>query len=155
LGNNGSKAVGEFLQKCSSPVVIDAGALEYVESTSIENAILTPHKREFKRLEKYLDVVLERDNVVVKKGAKDTIYHRDGKTGVEVGHSGMTVGGTGDVLTGIIASLIAQGLDRKEAARLGTWLNGKAGEKAAEKHGNGVLATDIAETVSEVLASRI
>ena len=153
LGNPEPEAVKEFLKECNSHAVVDAEALNYVKSKSIENAVLTPHKAEFEQIENDLDLIIERGNLVVKKGAKDTIYDRDGKTVLEAGNPGMTVGGTGDVLTGIIASLIAQDLDRKEAAQLGTWLNGKAGEKATEKHGNGVLATDIAETVSEVLAS--
>jgi len=154
LGNPEPQAVCKFIQKCESPVVVDADALEHVTQTSMENAVLTPHKAEFEAIEENIENILERENVVVKKGEKDTIYSQNEETKVETGHPTMTVGGTGDVLTGVIASLISQGISLEEAAKLGTWLNGKAGEKAAEEYGNGALATDITEKISEILASK-
>lgn len=153
LGNPEPKAIHEFIQKCESPVVVDADALEHVPQTSMENTVLTPHKAEFDAIEESLGTILERENVVVKKGAKDIIYSRNGETEVETGHPTMTVGGTGDVLTGVIASLISQGIGLEEAARLGTWLNGKAGEKAAEELVNGALATDMIEVIPEIISN--
>lgn len=153
LGNPEPKAVRKFIQKCESPVVVDADALEHVPQ-SVEKTVLTPHKAEFDAIEGSLDNMLERENVVVKKGSKDTIYSQNEETKVETGHPTMTVGGTGDVLTGVIASLISQGIDLEEAAKLGTWLNGKAGEKTAEEFGNGALATDVVEKIPEVLDSK-
>lgn len=155
LGDSDPKAIREFVQKCKSPVVVDADALEHVYCGSIENAVLTPHEVEFELIENSLESLLEKDNVVVRKGTKDAVYSKNGEAEIETGHPTMTVGGTGDVLTGIIASLISQGLNQEEAARLGTWVNGKAGEKAAEEHGGGALATDIVEKISEVLSSEI
>jgi hydroxyethylthiazole kinase-like uncharacterized protein yjeF len=153
LGNPDSEAVREFIKKCESPVVVDADALEHISRTSIENAVLTPHRAEFEALSESLGVILENDNIVVKKGSKDTIYSKNGETEVETGNPTMTVGGTGDVLTGVIASLISQSLDLEEAASLGIWLNGKAGEKAAEELGNGALATDIVERIPEIISN--
>lgn len=155
LGDPEPKAVREFLQECESPVVVDADALEHAPRSPIQNAVLTPHSGEFeKHVEGSLEALLERDNVVVRKGSTDTVYTGSGKTDIDAGHPTMTVGGTGDVLAGFIASLLAQGLDREEAAKLGAWINGKAGEKAAEKYGNGALATDMVEEVPVVLGGQ-
>lgn len=89
--------------------------------------------------------------VVVVKGATDRIYTSNEVYENETGHPTMTVGGTGDVLTGVIASLISRGLNLEDSAKLGTWINGKAGERAAEKYGNGALATDMVEKIPEVM----
>lgn len=152
LGSPAPKAVREFIQKCESPVVIDADALKYVNEMAVENAVLTPHKAEFEGIDD-LEAILEKNNVVVKKGHRDIVYSENEETVIETGHPAMAVGGTGDVLTGIIASLISQGLDREKATRLGAWLNGKAGEKAAEEYGNGLLATDVVDRIPEFLRS--
>ena len=63
----------------------------------------------------------------------------------------MTVGGTGDVLAGITGSLLAQGLSKYDAAKLASWTSKKAGEKAGEKYGNGLVATDVIQEIPEIL----
>ena len=155
LGNPESKAIHEFIERCESPLVIDADALENLNQLNVEKTVLTPHEAEFKAIEENLERLLNRDNVVVRKGATDTVYSKNRETNIETGHPSMTVGGTGDVLTGIIASLISQGQNLEEAARLGSWLNGKSGEKAAEEYGNSVLATDIAERIPKIITSEM
>ncbi|MFB6180315.1 MAG: NAD(P)H-hydrate dehydratase, partial [Candidatus Nanohalobium sp.] len=95
--------------------------------------------------------VEETGNVVLVKGAVDRVFSESGVEEVDVGHPGMTVGGTGDVLTGILAGLIAQGEGLEEAAVEAARVNGKAGELAAEEYGNGLLATDLLERVPEVI----
>lgn len=154
LGNPEPEAVREFIRKCESLVVIDADAIKYVDSNTVEKAVLTPHKTEFEKIKDSMDSILDRENVIVAKGPTDTVYSGNKECEIDVGHPTMTVGGTGDVLTGIIASLISQGLNIEEAARLGTWMNGKAGEKAAEEYGNGALATDIIEEISKLLKNQ-
>jgi len=155
LGDPEPIAVREFLQESNSTVIIDADALEQAPRSPIKNAVLTPHKAEFKQIENYMNTLLEKDNIVIEKGKTDTIYSKSGeKFENETGHPAMTVGGTGDILTGVIASLIAQGLNKEEAARLGVWLNGKAGEKAAEKYGNSALATDVIEEFPELFSNQ-
>lgn len=68
------------------------------------------------------------------------------------GNDGMATGGSGDVLTGVIASLAAQGLPLEEAARLGVYLHGLGGDRAAEARGPyGMLASDIIEGVEGIL----
>jgi len=84
---------------------------------------------------------------------KDEIFHKGEKYVNDTGCLAMTVGGTGDVLTGIVASLWSQGLERKESAYLSAYLNGKAGEKAEEKFGNGLKASDLPEEVAKILES--
>ncbi len=151
LGNPEAKAVREFLQETDAPVVVDADALEYVGRSPVENAVLTPHSGEFGMLEDMLETILEKNNVVVKKGETDVVYSADSQTEIEAGDPAMTVGGTGDVLTGVISSLISQGLGLEEAAELGIWVNGRSGEKAAENYGKGALATDMVDLIPEVL----
>lgn len=155
LGEPGAKAVREFLKDAESTLVVDADALDQVGRSEISDSILTPHGGEFEQhVEDILGALLKEDNVVLEKGSTDTIYTENGQKEIGAGDPAMTVGGTGDVLTGVIASLISQGLDKKEAAEHGAWINGKAGEKAAEEYGNGALATDIVEEISRVLKER-
>lgn len=147
-------AVKEFLKMSDSVLVVDADAIEPAAEAGIE-AIYTPHKGEMAHiLDRYDsedDFVRETDSVLLMKGEKDRIYSDSGNKVIEVGNPAMTAGGTGDVLTGILASLVSQGMEPSEAAELGAWINGKAGEKAAEDFGNGMLATDILERIPEVL----
>ncbi|MFB6242370.1 MAG: NAD(P)H-hydrate dehydratase [Candidatus Nanosalina sp.] len=152
LGDPEAEAVRRFMQEADCSMVVDADALEYAGRTPLDDAVLTPHSGEFEaHVEDILDELLENDNVVLKKGRIDAVYSRESEKDIETGHPAMTVGGTGDVLTGIVASLISQGLRKEEAAELGAWLNGKAGEKAAEDYCNSALATDIIEKIPEVL----
>ena len=68
-----------------------------------------------------------------------------------VGNNGMAVAGSGDVLTGIIAGLLAQGKNAWEAATVGVYLHGLAGDAAAERLGRyGMTACDLADAVAEV-----
>jgi hydroxyethylthiazole kinase-like uncharacterized protein yjeF len=135
---------------------VDADAIEPVATADFSQTVFTPHdaeaeflREEFGSLENFVE---EAGAVVVLKGATDRIYTQEEVFENETGHETMTVGGTGDVLAGIIASLISQGLEPGEAARLGAWINGKAGELAAEELGNGALAMDIVEKVPEVIS---
>ena len=67
------------------------------------------------------------------------------------GNSGMTVGGTGDALAGICVSLLAQGLTPFDAATLGAFINGLAGEEAYHHFGNGFSATDLVSFIGNVI----
>ncbi|MFP4038659.1 MAG: NAD(P)H-hydrate dehydratase, partial [Candidatus Nanohaloarchaea archaeon] len=151
IGDAEAEAVKEFLQRADSPMVVDADALRNLRPSDVEDAVLTPHRGEFQEVEDELDTFLKNGNVVLRKGPTDKIYLEEGVEEVEAGHPGMTVGGTGDVLTGVLAGLIAQGMDKEEAAVKAAKVSGKAGEKAAEKYGNGLLATDLLEEIPKVL----
>lgn len=138
-----------------NPCVIDADAIEPALEADITNAIFTPHQGEAEIIrDKYGSIrkfVEKEDAVVVLKGQEDKIYAGEKVHELKVGNPSMTVGGTGDTLAGIIASLLSQDLEKEDAAKLGTWINGKAGEEASEKLGNGMLATDLIEEIANIL----
>lgn len=148
-------ALKEFAEFSETPAVADADAIEPFINSDFSQTVFTPHegeaeaiREEFGSVEKF---VSETEAVVVLKGEKDEVFTHEEKFENKTGHETMTVGGTGDVLAGVIASLISQGLEPGEASRLGAWINGRAGELAAEELGNGALATDIVEKIPEVL----
>lgn len=140
------------------PMVLDADALNLLSTLSIskQNWILTPHPAEAARLLSTETADIEKDRyqsienickkwggVCVLKGAGSLVS--DGKqTAVcTAGNPGMASGGMGDVLTGVIAALLAQGLSLYEAAKLGTQLHAQAADLAAENGERGLLASDL------------
>lgn len=162
LGTEKETAAGltAFLTQYTRPVVLDADALNILAENGLKkfprNSVLTPHPREFERLfGKAADSFL-RTGLAKRKAAELQIFIvlKDHHTQIITpeglvyynitGNSGMAKGGSGDVLTGIITSLIAQSYAPEEAAVLGVWLHGTAGDLAAEKHGKeAMLATDV------------
>ena len=129
--------------------------------------ILTPHMKEMERLSgvpvsqlkqapwKYAqEFADEKEAVCVLKDAR-TVVAVSGETQCYInlsGNDGMATGGSGDALTGIIASFLVQGLSLAEAARTGVYIHGLAGDAAAEKKGHrGMLAGDIILGLEEVL----
>lgn len=156
LGNPESEAVGEIIERTNKTAIIDADAIKPALKADLSNAVLTPHREEAELIkEEYGSIegfVEEKEGIVVLiKGETDKIYSNKGVEKVDAGHPGMTVGGTGDVLTGIIASLISQGIDKQKAAVRAAKINGAVGEEAAEEYGNSLLATDIIEEIPSVL----
>lgn len=143
------------------PLVIDADGLNLlsIEPTFRDHWILTPHSGEAARLLKMTPVEVEADRftavedlalryggVAVLKGAGSLIASReDGQVALcTTGNPGMASGGMGDVLTGVIAALVAQGLPLFAAAKAGVYLHGLAGDQAAQAGGErGLLATDL------------
>lgn len=135
----------------TSPVVLDADALTMIAEEAIDipaKAILTPHRGEMARLLKttqpetitanYLKVcqnwVEENDVTLVLKGAPTFIFHPNEAIHVSgTGDPGMATAGSGDVLTGLIAALLAQKCPPFDAARLGVYLHGLAGEHASQE----------------------
>lgn len=156
------------------PLVVDADALKLLveignwESLIPASSILTPHPGEMsaltgesvdqiqqKRVETAQEWSLKWGHVVVLKGAFTVIASPDGRTMViPVATAALASAGTGDVLAGIIAGLRGQGLEAYEAAALGAYLHGRAGELAAEIYQTtaSVIAGDIADTLSEAIA---
>jgi NAD(P)H-hydrate epimerase len=138
------------------PLVLDADALNaiaYEEKWHCipKNSILTPHPKEFDRLfglcknsqERMLKAVekaKELSCIVVLKGHHTLIATSEGEVWFNTtGNAGMATGGSGDVLTGIITGLLAQGYVSKDAAILGVWLHGKSGDIASKRHGQEAL----------------
>lgn len=123
-----------------------------------ENIIITPHEVEFSRFSSYdLKVIKENRLEVVNKffeknlkytlvlKGKNTIVKSDKKLYVNTtGNSGMATAGSGDCLTGIILSLVGQGLDAFNSAKLGVFMHGLAGDFAKESLGeDSLVASDI------------
>ena len=150
------------------PVVLDADGLNavathpYLTRYFTENIIVTPHMGEMSRLcgctveELKADPVRaakeyssRNSAVCVLKDAATVTADKDGDVWVNTsGCSAMAKGGSGDVLTGVIAGLLARGMEGAEVAALGVYLHGLAGEMAAARHGQqGVLAEEIADCV--------
>ncbi|MDD5987491.1 MAG: NAD(P)H-hydrate dehydratase [Eubacteriales bacterium] len=131
------------------------------------HVIMTPHPGEASRLLGGVRItdrieaakaLAERYEAVVVLKGHETILCRQGEILVnrETGNPGMATGGSGDVLTGTIASLAAQGLPPWEAAQAGVYLHGLAGDLAAgEKGENGLLAGDICETLPLAIKTMI
>lgn len=151
LGKPDAEAVEEIIGRAETPLVIDADAIKPALDADVSNTVFTPHRGEKQIIEKRYgsvrNFVKETSNIVLVKGATDRIYSGDGVTEVEAGHPGMTVGGTGDVLAGIVAGLVAQGANLEEASVKAAEINGKVGEKAAEQYGNGLVATDLIDNI--------
>ncbi|MCS7143173.1 MAG: NAD(P)H-hydrate dehydratase [Aigarchaeota archaeon] len=147
-------------------LVLDASALipQVLEIISSHNVVLTPHAGEFKRLfgVEPSDDMEERCGLVrdeakkhgvtlLVKGAVDVISDGDSTYINRRGSPSMTVGGTGDVLTGIVATLLAKGLNSVEAAAAAVYVNCVAGEEVTERMGLHILPTDVIEELPNVM----
>jgi hydroxyethylthiazole kinase-like uncharacterized protein yjeF len=158
------KAFGDFLEKNKKPLVIDADGLNILAANREflhllpKACILTPHLKEFERLvgpskndfdrlERLKKFSGETDCIVVLKGAYSAICSPEGKLYFNsTGNPGMATGGTGDVLTGILTGVLAQGYPSLEAAMYGVFLHGLAGDKAAhEKSQEALIASDVVD----------
>ena len=142
-------ALKELLKKATQPLVLDADALNILSQQPDwydlipPNSILTPHPKEFERLfgktEHHFDRIQlqineaqKRGIIIVLKGAHTSIATPDGNCFFNsTGNPGMGTGGSGDVLTGIITGLLAQNYPAVEAAILGVYVHGLAGDLAA------------------------
>jgi ADP-dependent NAD(P)H-hydrate dehydratase len=162
-GDELSALVAEFVATCPKPMVIDADGLNpFIGQTDRLNGrtsprIITPHPGEFarllqidvktvqaQRLELAAEFARNHTCIVVLKGRGSIVT--DGRRVYQntTGNPGMATGGTGDVLTGIIAALLGQGLAPFEAAQLGVYLHGLAGDLARDQIGAAsLIATDL------------
>lgn len=152
---------------CSISKVLDADALNLLAKagTRRDDWILTPHPAEAARLLACDVATIEQDRlvavqqlqakyggVVVLKGAGSLIASVYGVSVCTKGNPGMASGGMGDVLTGIIAALLAQGLSLYDAARCGVWIHAYAADLAAEQRGErGLLASDLIAYLQRVV----
>ena len=150
------------------PMLIDADALKALgvvrKRMFDESVVITPHASEFEAvsgkspsrdLKTRMNEVREFSSlsgaVTVLKGHTDMISDGTRLKLNNTGNPGMTVGGTGDVLSGIIAGLMAQGLEPYKAAVAGTFVNGAAGDLAAEHYGFHLTPTDLIEHIPRIL----
>jgi NAD(P)H-hydrate epimerase len=152
-----------ILEKNNAPLVLDADALNIIAerqwlSILPAESILTPHPKEFgqlagktadseERIQLQRKIAVEYKLYIILKGAHTSVAAPDGTIYFNsTGNPGMATAGSGDVLTGIIASLIAQKYSPLQACLLGVYLHGLAGDlAAAEKSEEGMIASDLIE----------
>ena len=161
-----------MLRGYRKPMVLDADALNiisglnYLKEHIPLGSVLTPHPGEFKRLvgdwsddmvkiQRQLDFSTQHQVVIVLKGANTSITTAEGKVYYNSsGNPGMAKGGSGDVLTGVITALLAQGYSSEHAAIIGVFIHGRAGDIAAEVLGQtGMTARDIIQFLPEAFAA--
>ena len=160
------QAVHRLLTECNKPMVIDADALNILASNSewlslmSAETILTPHPKEFERLagaaesgfsrlEMQISFSKKYNCIVVLKGAHTSVTTPMGKVMFNSsGNPGMATAGSGDVLTGIILSLLAQGYSPENAALVGVYLHGLAGDLAeGASCYEAIIASDIIKSI--------
>lgn len=162
----------ELLMNTEVPLVLDADALNILSNnielleTSFAPVIMTPHMMEMSRLiqKNVSEITKDRFNIakqfarkmgvtLVLKDAKSIVTNGGEQTYMSLeGNNGMSTGGSGDVLAGIIAGMLAGGLSLTEAAMMGTYMHCLAGDNAAEKKGKyAMLASDIIAGLGEVM----
>jgi len=173
LGKNEKtqNAFKTFLEKQTAPLIIDADALNIISEHAEmmhqipHNSILTPHPKEFSRLfgdteNSMAQVELARHNAmkfnifIVLKNHFTFIATPDGSGWYNItGNAGMATGGSGDVLTGILAGLLSQGYTSLETALLGVYLHGLAGDIfAAENAQESLIARDLANYLGKAFS---
>ena len=162
------RALLHLIEDCRVPMVLDADALnilarnpEYLHRLPA-GSVITPHPGEFARLfgysdntsdklQKALSYAVSSGVTVVLKGAYTVIIAPDGDLYFNsTGNPGMATGGSGDVLTGIVLSLLAQGYAAADAARVGVYVHGLAGDCAAKENGKtSLVAGDIIDCLPQ------
>ena len=157
-----ANALKRLIQEAKVPMVLDADALNIISENKTwlsflpERTIITPHPKEFERLfgktdnsQQRLELQREMSKqyniIIVLKGANTSITFPNGSCFFNsTGNPGMATAGSGDVLTGIILSLLAQRYTPEEAAIIGVFMHGRAGDKAAAERGmEAMIARDI------------
>jgi len=169
FGKKRKKELEQVIKNVKGALVLDADALNIISTDPTllklvaknDNAILTPHPGEMARLVNIKDVQLQRLNViklfvaennvnVILKGYMTLIASREGKIFVNpTGNPGLSKGGSGDVLSGIIASLCAQGLNAVEAGACGVYIHGLCADRLLEAGGS-VLNITPSDIINEL-----
>lgn len=165
------EAVHELLSYIRKPCVIDADALHLISDDKKllrKGWVITPHAREFyslsghsvqknveSRVREAVRFSREFKCTVLLKGYKDVIAEGSKVMINSTGNPFMTVGGTGDVLSGICGAFLAMGMKSLKAAACAAYLCGEAGDMAAEELGPGMLATDVIERIPAALKKKI
>ncbi len=162
-----AQVVKRVLAQADCPVVLDADGINLaarhidILRERTKPTVLTPHEGEFRRLgfpeqgsreERAVAAARELGAVMVLKGHETVITDGYQIYRNPTGNPGMAVGGSGDVLAGMIAGLIGQGLEPLTAAACGAWLHGKAGDLCAGEMGQyAMLPTDMLAVLPRLL----
>ena len=168
---NADKILKYVISKSEVPIVIDADGINLLAESKTclldhtAPIVLTPHIQEMVRLSGVEKTEILKNSMSLAREFTEeypvTLVLKDARTVVAKenellyvntsGNSGMATGGSGDVLAGIIGSLIGQGMDVFEAAKLGVYLHGRAGDAArAAKSAYSMTARDLLDGITEV-----
>jgi hydroxyethylthiazole kinase-like uncharacterized protein yjeF len=170
VGPGGGMEAGEQLAEALNqqvPLVVDADALVHVDGWVPPNAVLTPHAGELGTMLGVDRAAIEAAPlryvrhavnayhcVVLLKGARTLVASPNGMvTANATGVPWLATAGSGDVLAGLIGSLLAAGLDAFDAARVGAWLHGRAGTIASGMGAHPISAEDVASALPQAVAS--
>ncbi|MCS7126121.1 MAG: NAD(P)H-hydrate dehydratase [Aigarchaeota archaeon] len=171
LAEGSEKGIEYVIQEAlalDKKLVLDAAALypRVLLRISKRKVVVTPHAGEFKRMfnlelsgdlseriTKVKEKAVEFKITILLKGMIDIISNGEKIAINKTGSPAMTVGGTGDVLTGIVAAILAKGVEPFEAAAVGAWFNGRAGEEAFKIYGLHITATDLIDLIPKVMKS--
>ncbi len=163
------EAFNLIVQKINKPLIMDADALKLVKKDQVkdkEDLIITPHSAEFNaffhkkiyiplKMEEKIrilnSIIPEIKGVVLLKGTFDLIFQQEKFRFNKTGSPGMTVGGTGDCLAGLVSSLVAQGHSPFDSACLGAFINGRAGELAEKRLGYNFTASEMIWFIDEAM----
>ena len=166
IGQGTEEVLLYLLKNCECPLILDADGItlaakhkDMLRGRKLPT-ILTPHDGEFARLappdmprtEQTVALAKELGVILLRKGYRTLIT--DGEVCFEnhTGNPGMATGGSGDVLAGVIGSLIGQGVPPLEAAAAAAWLHGAAGDRAAQRLGEyGMLPGDMVDELPQLL----
>ncbi len=174
IGKNNDDVVDgvfELLNDLPTPTVLDSTAIYALKKVKkfplSQPIVITPHGNEFKYfVDRDVDVreddpkstvllrsiAMDLGITVLLKGAVDLVCSWEGVMEKNLtGNAGMTVGGSGDVLAGLVSGLMAQGLDGYEASKCAAYFTGAAGDLLKKEMGNGFIASDIYETLPLVM----
>jgi NAD(P)H-hydrate epimerase len=163
--------VRDLVARIAAPVVLDADGLNAFAGRADELAareapiVLTPHAGEFARLAEVEAPAIATDRlgevrklaartgaVVLLKGSRTVVAAPEGAVRINpTGGPALATGGTGDVLTGVIAGLLARGLSAFDAAAAGAYVHGVAGSRAAGRSGGGTTAGDVLEEIAPAM----
>lgn len=156
------------LKEFTGPVILDADGITVMNSHKdilrdrTGHTVITPHEGEFCRFSgidgindratSAIELAARLNCVVVLKGHRTIITDGEIVYRNMTGNSGMAVGGSGDVLAGIIVSLIGQGMNPLTAAACGAWIHGEAGDICAKKIGRyGLIPTDLLRVLPRLI----
>ncbi|MFH0977738.1 MAG: NAD(P)H-hydrate dehydratase [Candidatus Woesearchaeota archaeon] len=151
-----AKAIKDILRQVKIPKVIDADAIKAIRIQEASNSILTPHQKEFEILCKNSRLKPQEiraslgTNVLIIKGRIDRIMSEKKMVYNKTGNQGMTKAGTGDVLAGLCAGLVAQGIELFAAAKMAAYINGLTGDLEKKKRGYSFIASDLLRDIKNV-----
>lgn len=158
-GDDDTKELTERLFKnyADKKWVVDGGSLQVIDPSIIpQNAVITPHQGEFKKLfgqeatEETVSEMAKKYSIIILRKGKEDIVCETRCVRVSGGNAGMTKGGTGDVLAGLVAALACKN-ELFLAASVGSFINKKAGESLYKKVGPYFNASDLADEIPKVM----